>query len=1330
MMQLSVRAIRFLPLWRCLFGVCCGIWFLGDAEGQTNLALGRTTYNFNRPPSAGSSYSPGDLTDLTDGIRWPGTSNYTSLIGWLERTSDPVISTRIDLGSSQKISSMTLGVIGVPAFVDAWVSDDNVNYRYAGEMVSQWLLSNTPVGSGSLGLRGSLNLNGRNDIRLENLRLQGRYVRFNTYRSASFLFVDEAEVWSGTQTALPSSITLNSGVDAWSISNKQGAVTRVRYLRDLQELSTHSMASSGTYSAQFTTLRQRVMDADRFTELNTNPTAGLGVSSVESDIWKLNGQMNKSAGQADHAIAPAVRYEPVHPFDTVTLNTSTQSLEMAMGERRPIAVNLSNNTTAPNKYADIVVHWPGGGSPPAGVIDMRSVRFTEAQEHVIVGSALPRAQQISSDTWRIPLPTGATSQIWMDVDSRSLSHGTYGMQIDVIPQGAGTMTLPVNLKVRRGRVQDNMLELHGFDYLNPGNPALPGSDVNRANLQDLLKDYGQRSSWMHPGPLMAEDRNFPRKADGSYDGTPSFATFKTWLDELQHHPQGNDKYYVALSADALTPQYYTGGIAPGDPRYTTALTSFFRALGNAIDEKGLDKNRFVMLVIDEPGPGSHPQEIEFTQIMKQAVPEFKPALTAGGNYNSLAAIDQPLVNAMDVIIANLNSTGDNEELWNFYRQATRGEGQSLQTYVASGGGQTRSPTNYFRRLAWEAEKRGLDAASFWASVRADVNNTWDDFAAESRYETVFAQTDSTEVTPSKMLSALRDGAEDYARFKTVRLTSNQVHDLGVTRSLGWWAKRVVKTEVTNALAALPGVNSDTSWQRSVGANSAFDGTAVLDALDAVDRFAPKPANRLDEGFGQSLSSQWTRYQPNVGGATNVTTVDLASGVLRAKQGELIRSVPTWNLNDGELTFTGQMVGQNANGANRLTLYNSDQSQSLDILYYDRTTSTDRVSIRRNIGAGSVTFSDVILPSRHDLNTSPQWMAVNIDKQNIEVSLLPHNQKRMSDFEGPSYTSAQSVHGQDGWTVLSGTGRLTPDPVSGYTSEFTLQGDRSLILSGTAKHGFDPATTLVDGSILSWRMRVEPGATAGFYLSDNLAGGSTPAGVEFANGTVKGFAASSSNPATNMLYEDGLEYLVSMELNFTADRFKIWLEDPEGHLFETTGNYNFYLPLTPAQVLDDGGIFLSSTGAAVFDDIQITSPVVGAPAYLVYSGPHGLTSGLDSVRLGIGNLGTGAGEEAIWDNLTISQLLNYTPSNLPGDANLDRRVDTLDFNVLAGNFGLGARIWTTGDFDHNGLTDSVDFNILAANYGRNQSLSLGAIVPEPAILAFAPILLLTFRRRWG
>lgn len=58
------------------------------------------------------------------------------------------------------------------------------------------------------------------------------------------------------------------------------------------------------------------------------------------------------------------------------------------------------------------------------------------------------------------------------------------------------------------------------------------------------------------------------------------------------------------------------------------------------------------------------------------------------------------------------------------------------------------------------------------------------------------------------------------------------------------------------------------------------------------------------------------------------------------------------------------------------------------------------------------------------------------------------------------------------------------------------------------------------------------------------------------------------------------------------------------------------------------------------------------------------------------------------------IVRYT---LYGDADLNRKVDTLDFNELAGGFGTGSR-WAHGDFNYNGIVDSIDFNLLLGNYG--------------------------------
>lgn len=85
----------------------------------------------------------------------------------------------------------------------------------------------------------------------------------------------------------------------------------------------------------------------------------------------------------------------------------------------------------------------------------------------------------------------------------------------------------------------------------------------------------------------------------------------------------------------------------------------------------------------------------------------------------------------------------------------------------------------------------------------------------------------------------------------------------------------------------------------------------------------------------------------------------------------------------------------------------------------------------------------------------------------------------------------------------------------------------------------------------------------------------------------------------------------------------------------------------------------------------------------------------------------------------------------GDANLDERVTTTDFNILAGRFGQSGG-WTFGDFNLSGNINSVDFVLLAGAYGKTfpaPATMLGSAVPEPASLgAISLIGALACRRR--
>jgi hypothetical protein len=54
--------------------------------------------------------------------------------------------------------------------------------------------------------------------------------------------------------------------------------------------------------------------------------------------------------------------------------------------------------------------------------------------------------------------------------------------------------------------------------------------------------------------------------------------------------------------------------------------------------------------------------------------------------------------------------------------------------------------------------------------------------------------------------------------------------------------------------------------------------------------------------------------------------------------------------------------------------------------------------------------------------------------------------------------------------------------------------------------------------------------------------------------------------------------------------------------------------------------------------------------------------------------------------------------LSGDANHDGRVNLIDFNTLASNFGQSGRDFTQGDFNYDGTVNLDDFSILAARFG--------------------------------
>jgi hypothetical protein len=90
-------------------------------------------------------------------------------------------------------------------------------------------------------------------------------------------------------------------------------------------------------------------------------------------------------------------------------------------------------------------------------------------------------------------------------------------------------------------------------------------------------------------------------------------------------------------------------------------------------------------------------------------------------------------------------------------------------------------------------------------------------------------------------------------------------------------------------------------------------------------------------------------------------------------------------------------------------------------------------------------------------------------------------------------------------------------------------------------------------------------------------------------------------------------------------------------------------------------------------------------------------------------------------------------SVAGDADVNGKVNTLDFNRIAGSFGqAGNKDWGDGDFNQDNTVNSLDFTAYVSNYGVSvpaPGALEGSVVPEPASLAgVALAMMLMLRRR--
>jgi hypothetical protein len=104
-------------------------------------------------------------------------------------------------------------------------------------------------------------------------------------------------------------------------------------------------------------------------------------------------------------------------------------------------------------------------------------------------------------------------------------------------------------------------------------------------------------------------------------------------------------------------------------------------------------------------------------------------------------------------------------------------------------------------------------------------------------------------------------------------------------------------------------------------------------------------------------------------------------------------------------------------------------------------------------------------------------------------------------------------------------------------------------------------------------------------------------------------------------------------------------------------------------------------------------------------------------------------------VTYSPTGVFVTKTLPGDANVDGRVNFDDLLALAASYNASGRTWATGDFTGDGIADFNDLLLLASQYnasllgspGAPGAFALAVVVPEPGSLLLLPAVALLARR---
>lgn len=740
-----------------------------------NLAQGKIA-TFSDAPNYSLSTDPDDAKQLTDG-RYSSlgelqkVENTTSIwvqkgtVGW-QKTSPLIIS--FDLGAVQPISGVSystaagLSDVTWPRAIFILVSDDNKNWRKAGELVRLSRANGLPPQNGYANFR----------YVTHNLQTKGRYIAFSV-NHVPYAFVDEIEVYKGDDAWLNRPATEKTFADIKDWTREAMAPTLVlnRVQKDSDEIRAAINAANLTAtqkSAYTARLDKAIADLENLETLPDGFKAVLPLNPQHRATLAVYGDLLGAQGAKPITVWKQQRYQwmPLLAAPSALAPPPAQSapqlkISMLRNQFRSDALLLTNATGKEQQVTLRLLNAPRGAQ--GDWLKVASVAWTDTAQSVPIADAqLPVT--LRNGAYVVDVPAGMTRKVWLTVDSSKVPAGTHQSQFEVSGAGIKT-TVPFALQVSTVAMPKPRMSLSTWDYTNV--PSFMGlTPENRKAAVALMRSHYMDTVWATSAALPRPDAT-AFDAQGNLKIKIDFSNLDQWIAEW---PDARRYFVYSAVGDTFA------GAKIGTPEFNVRVGNWAKAIADHVKTLPIKPQQLGILLVDEP----HTEEKDtiaaaWIKAVKATAPEitlFQDPIWLRPDQTKT----QEAITGADLICFHIPVFKAGGEPVKEYAAKLKQMGKELWLYQATGPVRLYDPQLSYRHLAWHSYAIGGTGQGYWAfGDTGGVPTSWNEYAAAYvTYAPVFVDKDN--VYNSLHWDAVREGIQDFEELSMLQDAINQSKD--------------------------------------------------------------------------------------------------------------------------------------------------------------------------------------------------------------------------------------------------------------------------------------------------------------------------------------------------------------------------------------------------------------------------------------------------------------------------------------------------------------------------------------------------------------------------